>query len=136
MITAIVRGRADWAHVSTLIWLHLGTLVAALVLTPLLLLLPRGIRRHRQLGYAWVAAMTTTAALSFGIRTINPGGFSAIHALSLLTLVMAPLLAWHAHRHRVRAHRMTAVSLVTGALLIAGFFTFPFQRMLGRWLFG
>jgi uncharacterized membrane protein len=26
--------------------------------------------------------------------------------------------------------------MVTGALLVAGFFTFPFGRMLGAWLFG
>jgi len=26
--------------------------------------------------------------------------------------------------------------LAVGALLIAGFFTFPFDRPLGRWLFG
>ncbi|CAA2154756.1 hypothetical protein MBRA_00431 [Methylobacterium brachiatum] len=45
------------------------------------------------------------------------------------------MLAWHARLHRVDAHRYTALSLITGALLIAGFFTFPFGRMLGRWLF-
>jgi len=26
--------------------------------------------------------------------------------------------------------------LIIGALLIAGFFTFPFHRLLGHWLFG
>jgi hypothetical protein len=26
-------------------------------------------------------------------------------------------------------------TLATGALLIAGFFTFPFDRLLGHWLF-
>ena len=25
---------------------------------------------------------------------------------------------------------------ITGALLVAGFFTFPFDRLLGHWLFG
>jgi uncharacterized membrane protein len=54
---------------------------------------------------------------------------------SLFALIQAPMLAWHARLHRVDAHRYTALSLITGALLIAGFFTFPFGRMLGRWLF-
>lgn len=133
---AVMRGRPKWDQAPLLVWLHLATIAASLALTPVLLLRPRGVRRHRQVGYAWVAAMTATAALSFGIRTIHPGGFSPIHVLSTLTLITAPLLAWFAHAHNVRAHRMTALFLVTGALVIAGFFTFPFGRMLGRWLLG
>jgi uncharacterized membrane protein len=134
IIAAIVRGRSQWPQASGLIWLHLATIVLALGLTPILLLKPRGTPAHRALGYAWVAAMTATAALSFGIRTINPGTFSPIHILSALTLVQCPLIAWYAHSHRVAAHRFTVLSMVTAALLIAGFFTFPFSRMLGRWL--
>jgi len=132
---AVVRGHTDWPRVPTLIWLHIGTIALALVLTPVLLLGRRGARRHRVLGYAWVTSMCTTALLSFGIRDITHGGLSAIHILSAVTLTQAPMLAWHARRHRVEAHRYTALSLVTGALLIAGAFTLPFGRMLGRWLF-
>jgi uncharacterized membrane protein len=36
----------------------------------------------------------------------------------------------------VARHRRTIRALVIGALLVAGFFTFPFGRMLGVWLFG
>ena len=135
-LAALVRGHADWAKVPPLIWLHLATIALSLALTPVLLLRTRGVRRHRQLGYLWVGAMTATAALSFGIRTINPGGFSLIHVLSAFTLVQTPLIAWYAHRHHVRAHRITVQVMVLSALLIAGFFTFPFGRMLGGWLFG
>ena len=136
VVVAIVRGRAGWSHVSLLIWLHLATIMLSLGLTPVLLLRPRGNRLHRQFGYLWVAAMALTAALSFGIRTINPGGFSPIHILSAFTLVQVPLIAWYAHRHHVTAHRITVQAMVASALLIAGFFTFPFDRLLGRWLFG
>ncbi|MBV9009611.1 MAG: hypothetical protein JO354_10685 [Verrucomicrobia bacterium] len=136
VVAAVVRGRAEWQRIPALIWLHLATIILALALTPVLLLRPRGVRRHRQLGYVWVVSMTVTAALSFEIRTINPGGLSAIHILSAITLVSAPLVAWRAHNHRVVAHRFTVQILVTGALLVAGFFTFPFARLLGRWLFG
>jgi uncharacterized membrane protein len=38
-------------------------------------------------------------------------------------------------RHHAR-HRRGIRAMVLGALLIAGFFTFPFDRLLGRWLFG
>ncbi|MCJ2058368.1 hypothetical protein MKL09_17645 [Methylobacterium sp. J-048] len=79
--------------------------------------------------------MTATALLSFGIRGGSQGGLSAIHVHSMIVLTQAPMLAWHARLRRVDAHRYTALSLITGALLIVGFFTFPFGRMLGRWLF-
>ena len=135
VFAAVVRGREDWTRVSTLIWLHIATVSTALALTPILLLGRRGVRRHHILGYAWVGSMTATALLSFGIRDGNHGGLSAIHILSVIALTQAPMLALHARLHRVEAHRYTALSLITGALLIAGFFTFPFGRMLGRWLF-
>jgi uncharacterized membrane protein len=135
VMIAAVRGHSAWGNVPILIWLHLGTITVSLALTPVLLLGRRGVRSHRVVGYAWVASMSATALLTFGIRDINRGALSAIHILSVVTLLQAPMLAWHAHRHRVDAHRYTAVSLVAGALLIAGLFTFPFNRLLGRWLF-
>ena len=134
VVTALVRGYAHWREVPVLVWMHLLTIIIALALTPFLLLGPRGNRQHRQLGYIWVVSMAATAALSFGIY--GKGGWSAIHLLSAFTLVQAPLIAWHAHRHDVIAHRTTVQLIVFGALLIAGVFTLPFGRMLGRWLAG
>ena len=96
----------------------------------------RGDRLHRILGWIWVAAMFTTALVSFGIRLAIPGQLSWIHILSAATLVALVVLVRNARRHNVFAHRRTARAIVVGALLIAGFFTFPFHRMLGQWLFG
>lgn len=136
VLVAIARGQADWGRVPMLVWAHLATIIVALALTPVMLLGRRGDRRHRRLGTIWVVAMVLTAALSFGIRQTNHGGFSLIHLLSAFTLVQVPLL-WHAARtHRVDRHRRGVRAMVTGALLIAGVFTFPFGRMLGHWLFG
>ncbi|TFZ58468.1 hypothetical protein E4V01_11565 [Methylorubrum sp. Q1] len=132
---ALVRGHADWLKVPALIQLHIATISLCLVLTPVLLLGRRGVRWHRVLGYGWVASMSATALLTFGIRDSNHGGLSAIHVLSAITLTQAPMLAWHARKHRVDAHRYTVLSLVSGALLIAGLFTLLPGRMLGRWLF-
>lgn len=126
------RGLAEG---SRLIQLHIATISLCLVLTPVLLLGRRGVRWHRVLGYGWVASMSATALLTFGIRDSNHGGLSAIHVLSAITLTQAPMLAWHARKHRVDAHRYTVLSLVSGALLIAGLFTLLPGRMLGRWLF-
>ena len=133
---ALVRGHLEWSRVPVLVWLHLATISLCLALTPMLLLGRRGARRHRQVGYAWVASMTMTALVTLGIRDIGHGGLSAIHILSAVTLIQAPRLAWHARRHRVDAHRALVQILVTGSLLTAGIFTLPFGRMLGRWLFG
>ena len=132
---ALVKGRAEWAVVPNLVWLHLLTITVVVALTPAMLLRRRGDRRHRTLGWIWVTAMLTTAASSFFIREGNDGGFSVIHILSGWTLVQVPLIVWSARTHNVRQHRSAVRGMVAGALLVAGFFTFPFDRMLGHWLF-
>ena len=142
-IVAILRGSAHWGEVAPLVWLHLDSIVAATSLTPVMLLRRKGNRRHRQLGYAWVAAMLLTALTSLFFNTRSPSGlgvfsgdFSPIHILSGIVIVMVPRLVMHARAQNHRAHQRTVHGLVIGALLIAGFFTFRFDRMLGRWLFG
>ncbi len=136
MVAAIARGRAHWGEVPVLIWVHLLTIGVAVALTPTLLLSVRGTQRHRLLGRIWVVAMLLTAALTFGIHVSNPNGYSFVHILSGAMLVMVPVLWWSARRHNILRHRRVVRGVVTGALLVAGFFTFPFHRMLGDWLFG
>ncbi len=135
VLTAILRGQAQWVLVPGIVWAHILTILVALVLTPVILLSPRGDRRHRILGRIWAAAMLLTALLSFGIREAN-GGLSFIHILSAWVVIQVPLLWYAARTHKVALHRGSVRGMVTGALLIAGFFTFPFGRLLGRWLFG
>ena len=136
VLVALLRGHAQWGLVPELVWAHLATILPALALTPVMLLRPRGDRLHRLLGKLWVAAMFLTAALSFEVRLSHPGHFSFIHIISAYVVIAAPLIWWTAHTHRLNAHRRQVRGMVTGALLIAGFFTFPFGRMLGSWLFG
>lgn len=136
VLGAVVRGAADWHRVPAIVWGHIGTILVALALTPLMLLRRRGDRLHRRLGWLWTAAMLLTALLSFGIRGINGARLSFIHLLSAWTLVQVILLVWYARRHQVVRHRSAVRGMVMGALLIAGFFTFPFGRLMGRWLFG
>ena len=50
--------------------------------------------------------------------------------------MQVPLIVWAARRHDHRRHRNAVRAMVAGALIIAGIFTFPFDRLLGRWLFG
>ena len=136
VVAALFRGQAHWREVPPFVWAHIATILVALALTPVILLGRRGDRRHRGLGSIWVVAMLLTAVLSFRIRMSNTGGFSPIHILSIWVLIQAPIL-WHTARtHQVARHRRNVRGLVTGAVLIAGFFTFPFDRLLGHWLFG
>ena len=136
VLVALARGRAHWSDAGLPIWLHLGTIMVALALTPVMLLRPRGDRLHRRIGWVWSAAMLATALLSFLVHRTNPGGYSFIHILSAWVVIQVPLIVWSARTHNVRRHRRSVRAMVTGAVLIAGFFTFPFGRMLGVWLYG
>ena len=135
IVAAVLKGRAQWGEVPPLVWPHLMTITVAVALTPVMLLRPRGTRGHRLLGWVWVTAMFLTAVSSLFVRNANHGAFSLIHVLSVWTLIQVPLIVWGARTHRLRAHRSAVRGMVTGALLIAGFFTFPFGRLLGQWLF-
>lgn len=135
LTTAVLKGQADWSRIPGNVWAHLATITVALSLTPVMLLRRRGDRLHRQLGWIWVAAMIGTALISFDIRLSNRGGFSFIHILSVWTLIQVPIIAWSARTHNGTQHRSSVRGMVLGALLIAGFFTFPFNRLLGQWLF-
>ena len=136
VVAALWRGYAEWHRVPTFVWLHIVTIGAALALTPVMMLRRRGDRLHRRLGRVWAAAMFLTALFTFGIRGINQGSLSYIHLFSVLTLVQVPVIVWTARTHRHARHRNTVRAMVAFALLTAGFFTFPFDRLLGSWLFG
>jgi uncharacterized membrane protein len=136
VLLAVARGHAHLASQPLAILSHLATIMVALALAPIILLAPKGTRPHRAIGFAWCAAMALTALISFAIKGINPGHFSPIHLLSLFTLAQIPLIVWSARTHRIVRHRRAVRMTVLGALLIAGAFTFPFNRLLGRWLFG
>jgi uncharacterized membrane protein len=135
-IAAITRGQHQWAMIPINVWAHLATIGIALTLTPVMLLRKRGDKMHRLLGMIWLSSMFLTALISFDIRQIGEGRFSLIHILSLWTLIQVPIIFWHAKNHRIDKHRRAVRGMVLGALLIAGFFTFPFGRLLGSWLFG
>lgn len=136
LLIALLKGRAEWGQLPGTVWFHIATIATALGLTPVMLTRRRGDLLHRQLGWVWVVSMFVTALISFDIRLINRGGFSLIHILSVWTLIQVTVIIWSARNHNVARHRSAVRGMVLGALLIAGFFTFPFDRLLGQWLFG
>lgn len=135
LLISLFKGRAEWDQISATVWFHIATIATALVLTPVMLNRRRGDTLHRRLGWIWVVSMFLTALISFNIRDINQGSFSVIHILSVWTLFQVTMIVWSARSHNIARHRSSVRGMVLGALLIAGFFTFPFDRLLGQWLF-
>jgi uncharacterized membrane protein len=128
---------APLLEAAPVIQVHAFAAMAAFALGIVQLSAPKGTLPHRTIGWIWVAFMTVIAASSFwihGYRIIGP--FSPIHFLSIFTLVMLPLAVMHARRHRVVNHRNAMIGIFTGALVIAGLFTFLPGRIMHAVAFG
>ncbi len=98
---------------------------------------PKGTTGHRIVGWTWVALMIVVAVSSLFVNTTCTfGPFSAIHLLTLLTVVSLPVAVTAARRHNVRRHRNAMLFLFVGALVIAGGFTFVPGRIMHDIVFG
>ncbi|BAT60675.1 hypothetical protein GJW-30_1_03224 [Variibacter gotjawalensis] len=116
---------------------HAFAAMSAFVLGAVQLAAPKGTLPHRTLGWIWAALMLIVAVSSFWIQEIRLfGPWSPIHILSIISLISLPAGLWYAHRHNVRGHRITMISLYVGALIIAGIFTFMPGRIMHRVVFG
>jgi len=118
------------------IHIHLASVLAAFGLGVYLLLArPKGSRLHRRLGWAYVLLMLMAAFSSLWITDTNPGHFSVIHILSIVTPVSLAIAVVAARRHNADLHRRFMVGIFIGALVVAGLFTLLPQRLLGKMLF-
>ena len=134
---AMTTAFAATANVPPIVLVHLAAALAALLLGAWMFVGRKGSTAHRALGWTWVALMTVAAGSSFfihGGRLPALGGFSPIHALTLLVVVTLPQAVRHARRGDVRAHRSAMTWLYTGACVVAGAFTLLPGRLLGGWL--
>lgn len=128
---------APLLNAAPVIQLHAFAAMAAFVLGVVQLAAPKGTLPHRTIGWIWVVLLATIAVSSFwihGYRMIGP--FSAIHLLSIFTLVMLPLAVMHARRHNVERHRRIMIGIFLGALVVAGLFTFVPGRIMYAVLVG
>ncbi|EFO30728.1 transmembrane protein [Roseibium sp. TrichSKD4] len=117
--------------------LHALAAIAAFVLGGIQLLLAKGTRAHRMLGWVWIGLMLITAisaAFIYGFRMIGP--FSPIHLLIPLTLYTL----WQSIRAigqgNIKAHRSNMIGLYIYALVLAGIFTFWPGRTMYQVVFG
>ena len=119
------------------IQVHAFAALAALALGIVQLAAPKGTRRHRTMGWAWVGLMGIIVVTSFFIHDIRlVGPWSPIHLLSIYTAILLPIGVLHARRHRVGRHRATMIGLFAGALVIAGLFTLLPGRVMHEVAFG
>lgn len=114
--------------------IHLAAVLPAVAVGLAQLMLPKGTRWHKALGWAWVAAMAVAALSSFWIFGINNDGFSVIHLLSVFVLLNLAAAIWSVRRGHVSAHRKFMVGTLLG-LLGAGAGALAPGRFLHQLLF-
>ncbi|MES2958754.1 MAG: DUF2306 domain-containing protein [Pseudomonadota bacterium] len=120
-----------------LVFFHLLTALAALIVGAFVLAQRKGTASHKALGWTWVVLMGSTALASAFIRDYgmpNIAGITPIHAFTLLTAVNLPLGIWHIRQGNVTAHRKSMRGLYIGACVLAGIFTLLPGRFLGNLL--
>jgi uncharacterized membrane protein len=124
-------------NAAPVIQIHAFAAIAAFALGAVQLSAPKGTTPHRLVGWLWAVLILTVAISSLFIHEIRLWGlWSPIHLLSILVLVTLPLAVLHARRHQVSRHRIAMLMLFTGALVIAGVFTFLPGRIMHAVAFG
>lgn len=94
---------------------HLAAALLSLLVGALVLARQKGTRSHKLFGRLWVGLMLAVAISSFWILDIRKGaGFSAIHLLSVWTLVSLALAVYFIRRGNVRAHKGFMVGTFLG----------------------
>jgi uncharacterized membrane protein len=117
---------------------HAAAALLALALGIVQFVLVKGTRRHRVMGYIWVALMYGVAITSLFISN-SPwvGPFGPIHLLSLLVICGLPFAVLHARRGSIRGHKLWMTQLFGFGLIGAGAFAvFDPARLLFKVLFG
>ena len=115
--------------------IHLAAVLPALAIGVTQLLMTKGTRLHKSLGWLWVLAMVVVAVSSFWIMELRKSvGFSVIHLLSLWTLIALACAVWFIRRGNVRAHKGFMVGTLLG-LAGAGIGALMPGRFLAQLLF-
>jgi uncharacterized membrane protein len=115
--------------------IHLAAVVPAVAIGITQLVMTKGTRTHRTLGWIWVLSMAVVAVSSFWIMELRKGaGFSVIHLLSLWVLISLVCAIWFIRRGNVRAHKRFMVGVLLG-IAGAGLGTLAPGRFVSQLLF-
>ena len=95
--------------------IHLAAVVPAVAIGIAQMVMTKGTRVHRWMGWTWVLAMVVVAVSSFWILELRKGaGWSVIHLLSAWTLISLACAIWFIRRGNVRAHKGFMVGTLLG----------------------
>ena len=95
--------------------IHLVAVVPAVAIGIAQMVMTKGTRVHRWMGWTWVLAMVVVAVSSFWILELRKGaGWSVIHLLSAWTLISLACAIWFIRRGNVRAHKGFMVGTLLG----------------------
>lgn len=95
----------------------------------------KGGRGHRWLGWLWVLLMAFVAIGSFWLCSLNDGGMSPVHLLSVFTIAVLIAGVVMARKGNITRHRRLMIGLYCG-LTAAGLATLAPGRLIGDFLFG
>ena len=112
---------------------HVVAALTSLVAGLAVLAMRKGTARHRLAGWVFVGGMAVTAASSAFIT--SNGSYSAIHLLSVLTIVNLPYAIIMRRHGNIVAHRSAMLWLFAG-LAVAGAFTLMPGRVMNKVAFG
>ena len=121
-------------HAPAIVQVHVAGALTSVISGGVVMALPKGTALHLTIGRVFAAAMMLVAISSFWVIG-RSGHYSAIHLLSVLTIITVPKAIWLRRTGRIRAHAFSMISLYV-SLLVAGAFTFLPYRIMGQTMFG
>ncbi|WP_426168487.1 DUF2306 domain-containing protein [Sandarakinorhabdus sp. DWP1-3-1] len=123
-----------FANLTPMLWLHFVAAALALSIGVAQLVLPKGGTRHRQIGWAYAAAML---AVNIGALTTYRLGFGIFHVLAFVSLYSLAMGLWAMRRWRqtgaaswLRRHRIDMGFSYLG-LVMAGVSQFAINPRFG-----
>jgi uncharacterized membrane protein len=131
---------APLAQASLAIRIHVASIVAAALVGFVLMLRIKGTWLHRNLGYAYMAAMFGTGLITLTIPRpqFGPhiGPFGPLHIFSLIALTAVPAALWFARQGKWMIHGRIMGGLFVGGIGIAGIGAFTPGRIMYQIFFG
>lgn len=125
---------------TTLMYLHLGTILPAFILGTLSFILKKGTITHKYIGRVYMVLMLTTAIITLFMPSfVGPqlfNHFGWIHCFSFLTIYTVPTAYIAVKNGHIKRHKYKMIGLYVGAMLIAGAFTFMPGRYMHSLVFG
>ncbi len=117
--------------------LHAIAALLAVVLGGIQILMKKGTRLHRCLGWVWVGLMLVISFSSFFISNLKTWGyFSPIHLLSIMVIFFIGSSIYYVRIGNIKRHRSVMISLYWLALILTGLFTLLPGRLMHQVIFG